>query len=235
MRLDGLLTALNIASRAQARRLIAQGRVTVSGRVVLDPSVHVDGAEVFVDGKKLDTRLERALMMNKPAGVLTAADDKKQKTVMDLLDPLYASLGCMPVGRLDKDTTGLLLFTTDGVLAHRLIAPRHEVLKVYVAQVDGPLSQAACDAFARGIRFKDFDALPARLEILEPSVARVTVGEGKFHQVKRMLHAVGYETLSLRRVSFGPLSLDKALAPGEARELKKEELAALYGAAGMEA
>ena len=186
-----------------------------------------------MDGVPLDTRTVRHLMLNKPAGVLTATEDGKQATVMELLPALYRACGCMPVGRLDKDTTGLLLLTTDGTLAHRLIAPERHVDKVYEAEVEGALEEADIAAFAQGIPLKDFTALPARLEILGPGRGRVTVREGKYHQVKRMFGARGKPVLRLHRTAFGPLALDAGLAPGEYRELTEKEIAALYQAAGM--
>lgn len=234
MRLDKLLVALSVGSRTQVQRLVRSGGVIVSGVCVRDPSASVlEGTAVTVQGVALDTRLRRALLMHKPAGVLTAVEDKKQKTIMDMLPPIYKTLGCMPVGRLDKDATGLMILTTDGTLAHRLISPKFGVDKVYLAQVDSDLKQSDIAAFERGIHFKDFDALPARLQIVSPRLARITVHEGKFHQVKRMLHAVGHETLALHRVQFGPFALDEALAPGQAREMTREEMAALYRAADM--
>lgn len=234
MRLDGLISHTAALSRAAAREKIQKGRVTVDGVTLRDPAAHVlDTQAVTLDGKALNASLARTLMLFKPEGVLTAAEDSRQKTVMDILPPVYRALGCMPVGRLDKDTTGLLLLTTDGVLAHRLISPRREIDKVYIARVDGTLSEKDAALFQAGIPLKDFTALPATLEILAPDTAKITVHEGKFHQVKRMLHAAGHETLALHRASFGPLSLDKALAPGDMRELTKEETAALYEAAGM--
>ena len=139
----------------------------------------------------------------------------------------------MPVGRLDKDTTGLLVLTTDGELAHRLIAPGRHVDKVYEAVVDGVLDEGDAAAFAAGIPLKDFTALPAKLEVLAENRARVTVQEGKYHQVKRMFGARGKPVLALHRASFGPLQLDETLYPGQFRELTGEETAALYAAAGM--
>ncbi|MBR1585123.1 MAG: 16S rRNA pseudouridine(516) synthase [Clostridia bacterium] len=235
MRLDKLLTDLSVAgSRSQCRDLLKSGRVTVNGAPVKDGAFSVPaGARVALNGQALDTRLTRHVMLHKPAGVLTAAEDRKQKTVMDLLPPVYASLGCMPVGRLDKDTTGILLLTTDGELAHRLIAPARHVDKVYRARVDGTLDQEDAAAFAAGIPLKDFTALPARLEVVAPDTALVTVQEGKYHQVKRMFAARGKQVTALHRLRFGPLTLDEALLPGQYRELNEEETAALYAAAGM--
>ncbi len=234
MRLDKLLSRLGEASRSGCRELLRAGRVKVNGETVSSSAFDLpEGAQVTLDGRTLDCRMERHLMVNKPAGVLTAREDARQQTVMDLLPKVYASLGCMPVGRLDKDTTGLLLLTTDGELAHRLISPARHVDKVYEARVEGTLEQGDVAAFAAGIAFKDFTALPAELEILAPDTGRVTVQEGKFHQVKRMFGAVGKPVKQLHRLRFGPLLLDETLLPGQYRELKEEETAALYAAAGI--
>ena len=234
MRLDKLLSNLGAASRTGCRELLRKGRVTVNGVIARDGAVSVpEGADVALDGQPLDTSLARHLMLHKPAGVLTAREDGRQETVMDLLPPAYAALGCMPVGRLDKDTTGLLLLTTDGELGHRLIAPNRHVDKVYRATVEGTLSDADVAAFAAGIPLRDFTALPARLEIVSPDTGLLTVREGKYHQVKRMFGARGKPVQALHRLSFGPLRLDDDLAPGEYRELTEEEIAALYAAAGM--
>ena len=208
--------------------------------MITDPGCACDtSAALTVNGQSVDGRLTRHVMLYKPAGLLTAARDRKQPTVMDLLPPAYGAIGCMPVGRLDKDTTGLLLLTTDGEMNHRLLAPGRHVDKVYRATVDGLLTARDAEAFAAGLHLSDFDALPARLEILsssqESSEALVTVREGKFHQVKRMFQAVGREVTRLHRERFGPLVLDGTLAPGEWRELTEEELRSLRQAAGMEA
>ena len=190
---------------------------------------------VTLDGQPLDTRLTLHLMLHKPQGILTAARDKKAATVMDLLPPKCQTLGCMPVGRLDKDTTGLLLFTTDGELAHRLLSPKRHVDKTYWARVDGSLDEADVEAFASGLNLGDFIAQPGRLEILssssEEAQARVTVQEGKFHQIKRMFEARGRQVTQLHRETFGPLLLDERLAPGQYRELTDLEAAQLYAAA----
>lgn len=240
MRLDRWLTTLGEGSRSQLQKTIRQGKVTVDGRVITDPGYgcETDTAVLCLNGQVLDGRLQRHVLLNKPSGLLTAARDKKQPTIMDLLPPVYASIGCMPVGRLDKDTTGLLFLTTDGELNHRLLSPTRHVDKVYRATVDGPLTEADVAAFAAGLKLSDFDALPAKLEILSSTateaVALVTVQEGKFHQVKRMFSAVGREVTALRRLSFGPLKLDPALEEGAWRELTEDEMRSLYQAARME-
>lgn len=234
-RLDALLSQLGVASRSQAKDIIRQGRVKVGGAVVSVPEQRVSpGASLEVDGRAVDSRTQRHVLMNKPAGVLTAANDRAQATVMDLLPPVYRALGCMPVGRLDKDTQGLLLFTTDGQLAHRLLAPRSGVEKEYFAKVSGMLNAKDVARFAQGLQLSDFEALPAQLIILnaggQESQALVTVSEGKFHQIKRMFSACGHEVLYLERRRFGPFVLEPGLTPGMFRELRPQEEAQLMQA-----
>ena len=234
MRLDALLTRLGLGSRSEVQRLIRRGAVTVGGRGIRVPGENVQpGALLTVDGQAVDSRVERTLMMYKPAGVLTAARDPKAATVMELLPPICTSLECMPVGRLDKDTTGLLLLTTDGELAHRLISPKREIRKVYLATVDTPFIPEDVSAFAQGLALSDFTAKPALLEIVDEHTARVTVTEGKYHQVRRRLAARGHDTLALHRERVGPLALDPALRPGETRELTETELSGLRQAVDL--
>ena len=237
MRLDKLLTMLGEGSRAQVKDFVRAGRVSVDGVPVRDSGMQVDAenARVSVNGRLLEYKAVRHVMMNKPQGTLTAARDKKQKTVMDLLPPLYAAMDCMPAGRLDKDTEGLLIITSDGQLAHRIISPKKDVTKVYFARVDGVLGQADIDAFAAGLHISDsdgeFDARPAGLEIVTTdgavSEVRVRVSEGKYHQVKRMLASRGAPVVYLKRLQIGALKLDPALAPGQWREMTDEEVADL--------
>ena len=237
MRLDKLLSTLGEGTRTQVRDLIRAGRVTVDGVPVKDAAMQVDAQQacVAIGGRALSYKAVRHVMMNKPQGTLTAARDKKQPTVMDLLPPMYAAMDCMPAGRLDKDTEGLLVITSDGQLAHRIISPRHDVGKVYYAKVDGPLGEADIAAFAAGLHITDgdgeFDARPARLEILassaEESEARVRVTEGKYHQVKRMFASRGVHVTYLKRLQIGALKLDPALAPGQWREMSDDEVALL--------
>ena len=232
MRLDRLLGLLALGTRSQVREIIRSGRVAVNGLPEKSPERHIHpGDALSMNGVPLDARTTRHVMLNKPCGVLTAAMDKKQPTVLDLLPPVYKACGCMPVGRLDKDTEGLLLLSTDGELAHRLLSPKRHVLKCYRAEVDGPLGAADITAFGAGVILSDFTAQPAKLEILfsspDNAAALVWVGEGKYHQVRRMFAARGRTVTALKRLSIGPLALDDALAPGEYRELTKAELLAL--------
>ena len=240
MRVDRWLTTLGAGSRSEVKNWIRGGEAAVNGQIILDParSFDTETDELCLRGKTLDGRTVRHVVMHKPAGVLTAARDPKQPTVMDLLPPVYRSVGCMPVGRLDKDTTGILVFTTDGELNHRLLSPGRHVDKTYRALVQGRLEESAVQAFAAGMDLGDFTAQSAELKILsageETSLAEVTIAEGKFHQVKRMFAAAGHEVTELHRRTFGPLELDPALQAGEWRELTPEEVTALRQAAGME-
>lgn len=199
-----------------------------------DAGADVSGRVVALDGRPLALPGHTHIMLYKPAGVLTAARDREAATVMDLLPPAALKSGCMPVGRLDRDTTGLLLLTSDGVLGHRLISPKRHVEKTYLATLESDLPPDAAKRFEEGIALKDFTALPAALEALGPRMGRVTVLEGKYHQVKRMFAAIGCPVAALHRERFGPLTLDGSLRPGEYRSLTAEEAARLYRAAGME-
>lgn len=235
MRLDKLLGMLGEGTRAQVKDLVRAGRVTVDGAPVRDSGMQVDPVQscVRVNGRALEYKAVRHVMLNKPQNTLTAARDKKQKTVMDLLPPMYAAMGCMPAGRLDKDTEGLLIITSDGQLAHRIISPKKDVSKVYFARVAGVLGEGDIAAFAAGLHIKDsdgeFDAKPAGLEIVSSdgvsSEVRVRVSEGKYHQVKRMLASRGAPVTYLKRERIGALALDPALAPGQWREMTDEEIA----------
>ena len=235
MRLDRWLATVSAGSRSEVKQWIRGGQVMVNGRIILDPALSFETEQdsLSMNGKALDGRVMRHVMLHKPAGILTAARDAKQPTVMDLLPPVYRQIGCMPVGRLDKDTTGLLVLTCDGELNHRLLSPGRHVEKRYRALTDGTLTQKDIDAFAAGMDLGDFTAQPARLTILGSSLAEVVIAEGKYHQVKRMFEAVGREVLELHRCAFGPLELDPALQEGEWRELAPEEEKALREAAGM--
>lgn len=232
MRLDRLLSQAAGLTRNEARKLIKSGLVSVNEALITDPAAQADeGSFLCLDGSPLDSGLAFHLMMNKPVGLLTAARDSRQTTVMSLLPERLLKLRCMPVGRLDKDSSGLLLFTTDGELAHRLLSPKRKITKEYQALVSGYLRDDAADAFARGIRLKDFTAQPAELVILsrekDSSQALVRLHEGKHRQVRRMFQALGHEVLALSRLAFGPLRLDQRLAPGAWRALEEEEIAAL--------
>ena len=235
-RLDKLLAGTGKWSRREVKALVRQGLVRVDGRLAasaedkLDPAVAV----VTVAGETVALHRFTYVLLHKPAGVLTATEDRKQPTVLDLLPPELRRIGLAPVGRLDKDTEGLLLLTNDGELAHRLLSPKYHVEKRYLARVDGELSAADTEAFARGMTLGDgLECLPAGLELLPGHACIVTLREGKFHQVKRMLTARGAPVLYLKRLSMGPLTLDDSLAAGAYRLLRAEEILALYRACGL--
>lgn len=238
IRLDKLLS-MNGISRSQALVITRSGAVTVNGEVVLNSAtvIDADACEVRLNGKKLRCDEHLHVMIHKPAGYLTATEDKSTPVIADLLPELYRKRGVGPVGRLDKDVTGLVIMTTDGQLAHRLISPKWEQDKLYRALVEGKVTQREVEAFAAGIPLKDFTARPARLAIIEAkpdkSLCEVIVQEGKFHQVKRMFAATGHPVVKLSRLMVAGLSLDAALAPGEWRELTEEEINHLYRVSGM--
>lgn len=238
MRLDRLLSQSAGLTRSEARKLIKGGLVSLRGDVLTDPALQVaEGSPMALDGQPLNTHLALHLLMHKPTGLLTAARDSRQPTVMDLLPGRLQKLRCMPVGRLDKDTSGLLLFTTDGELAHRLLAPQRDITKEYQAQVTGALTSADVAAFAQGIQLKDFAARPAELVILQAdageSLALVRLQEGKHRQVRRMFQALGHKVTALSRLAFGPLRLEASLPPGSWRELTQNEITRLKEAVGL--
>lgn len=235
-RLDKLLAGTGKWSRREVKALVRQGLVRVDGRLAASAEDKLDPAAtvITVAGETISLRRFTYVMLHKPAGVLTATEDRKQPTVLDLLPPELRRIGLAPVGRLDKDTEGLLLLTNNGELAHRLLSPKYHVEKRYFARVGGELSAADTEAFARGMTLGDgLECLPAGLEVLPDRVCIVTLREGKFHQVKRMLAARGAPVLYLKRLSMGPLTLDDSLAAGAYRLLRAEEILALYRVCGL--
>lgn len=232
-RLDKLLASTGRWSRKEVKEMIRQGRICVDGVPAARPEDKWDPAvcTVEVDGVIQSCGACVYLMLHKPAGLVSATQDAKQKTVLDLLPEHLRRRGLFPVGRLDKDTEGLLLLTDDGPLGHALLSPRSHVDKVYYARVDGVLDGADVSALAAGMVLGDgLHCLPAGLELLEGGRAcRVTLREGKYHQVKRMLAARGKPVTYLKRLSMGPLELDGGLPPGAWRELTQAELRLLQG------
>ena len=227
VRLDKFITDTGACSRSQARERIRRGGVLLNGAVVTDPALRIDplSAEVVMDGQRLGREEHIYVMLHKPAGVLTATRDAHKSTVLDVMPETWKQRGLFPVGRLDKDTTGLLLLTDDGEFAHRVISPKSHVSKIYFARVDGTPTEADAAAFAEGIELKDgTKCLPARLELLGGDKVRVEIYEGKYHQIKRMLGSRRLPVRELHRESIGGLVLDAALAPGEYRLLTAPEL-----------
>ena len=225
MRLDKYLAEMGAGTRSELKKAVRAGRVTINGVKAKDSSIHVGEDDVVcMDGKEIKYERFVYYLMNKPAGVISATEDPRERTVLDLIGGQQRK-GLFPVGRLDKDTEGLLLITNDGELAHRLLSPGRHVDKVYFARLDGPVGERERELFAQGLRVDEMlTAMPAVLEILESAnEVRVTIREGKFHQVKRMFAAVGREVLYLKRLSMGPLTLDNGLAAGAYRRLTEEE------------
>ena len=235
MRLDKFLVACAVGSRTEVKNLLKAGRVTVNGKKEKSAKLQIDEEtdEICFDGQKLDYEEFVYYMMNKPQGVISATEDPKHKTVLDLMDDYAHAKEVFPVGRLDIDTHGLLLLTNDGKLAHALLSPKRHVDKTYLAQIDGIMTQEDVETFAQGIPLKGFTCQPAKLEILsvdtekEESLVRVTIAEGKFHQVKRMVTYCDKKVLDLQRLTMGTLTLDEDLKRGEWRRLSKEELEGL--------
>lgn len=235
MRLDKFLVACAVGSRTEVKNFLKAGRVMVNGKKEKSAKLQINEEtdEICFDGQKLEYEEFVYYMMNKPQGVISATEDPKHKTVLDLLDDLARSKEVFPVGRLDIDTHGLLLLTNDGQLAHALLSPKRHVDKIYLALVDGIMTQEDVETFAQGIPLKDFTCKPAKLELVSidreknQSLVRVTIAEGKFHQVKRMIAYCGKEVVDLQRLTMGTLTLDEGLKRGEWRRLTKEELEAL--------
>lgn len=231
VRLDKYLADMGIASRRELKQVIRSGRVSVDGAAVTSPELKLDPEKsaVALDGTVLSYSKHRYYMLYKPCGVVTATEDGRQRTVLDLVTPEMRRMGLFPVGRLDKDTSGLLLLTDDGEFAHRVISPKSEVVKLYYAQVEGELTEEDAAAFARGVVLGDgTQCLPARLDILAPGECRIAVMEGKYHQVRRMLASRGKPVKTLKREAIGALRLDEGMREGDFRELDQSEIGLVY-------
>ena len=235
MRIDKMLSNLGFGSRKEVKKLLKDGAVQVNEELVKDPKYHVDTDQdvVTVHGEEIQYREFIYLMMNKPPGVISATEDDRDQTVIDLLELEDRIFEPFPVGRLDKDTEGLLLITNDGQLAHKLLSPKKHVPKTYFAVIDGEVTEEDIEAFKRGVVLDDgYETKPGELVILKSGIRsdiELTITEGKFHQVKRMFQAVGKRVVYLQRLTMGPLSLDETLELGEYRELTEEEIDALMG------
>ncbi len=229
LRLDKYLADMGLGTRSEVKQAVRKGRVQVNGQTVREPEYKTDTEtdQVWFDGQPAAYREYEYYMLNKPAGVISASEDPRERCVVDLIESRKRK-DLFPVGRLDKDTEGLLLITNDGGLAHRLLSPKKHVDKVYYARVQGRVTQEDAELFRRGVDIGEKrQTLPAELRILnagEISEIELTIREGKFHQVKRMFHAAGKEVLYLKRLQMGPLRLDESLKPGEYRTLNTQEL-----------
>jgi 16S rRNA pseudouridine516 synthase len=234
MRIDKWLSNTGFGSRKEVKQLLKSGAVTINGVTVKDPKTQAnpDTDDVEVYGEKTIYKEFIYLMMNKPQGVISATEDSRHKTVIDLLDLELSSFELFPVGRLDKDTEGLLVLTNDGQLSHTLLSPKKHVPKTYFAKINGSIPEFTYEKFKEGIELEDgYVTKPAKLEVIvddnEESEVYLTITEGKFHQVKRMFEAVDRKVIYLQRLQMGNLKLDSSLPLGEYRELTDEELVLL--------
>jgi 16S rRNA pseudouridine516 synthase len=229
-RLDKILSNIGYGTRKEVKDLIKAGVVQVDGRIAKDSGLQVDpiSQTININNEDLVYREFIYIMMNKPQGVVSATEDNRDTTVVDLLDKSLQAFDPAPVGRLDKDTEGFLLLTNDGQLAHKLLAPKKHVPKTYFAHIEGRVEEADIVAFKNGVILDDgYETLPAELKILvqgEVSQVEIIIYEGKFHQIKRMFQAVDKEVIYLKRMAMGNLKLDENLETGEYRELREEEL-----------
>ncbi len=230
MRIDKMLANLGYGSRKEVKKLLKDGAVTVNEKVIKDAKeqVNPNSDTVTLYGEVIEYKEFIYLMMNKPPGVISATEDGHEKTVLDLLEPEDAVFAPFPVGRLDKDTEGLLLLTNDGQLAHRLLSPKKHVPKTYFAVINQEVAEEDVSAFKKGVTLDDgYFTKPGELTILKSGIhsdVELTITEGKFHQVKRMFEAVGKRVIYLQRISMGPLQLDEDLELGEYRELTEDEI-----------
>ena len=234
MRVDKLLSNVGVASRAELKKYCKQGLISVNGKVINNPGVQVDSEndDVRFNGEKIVYREFVYIMLNKPDGYISATFDKYDPIVLDLIDQSYLVFEPFPVGRLDKDTEGLLVLTNDGQLAHRVLSPKKHVPKTYYAKIQGKVTEEDILAFEKGVILDDgYETMPSQLKILKSddmSEIELTIHEGKFHQVKRMFESVGKKVVYLKRLSMGKLKLDESLKLGEYRELTEEEVNVPY-------
>jgi 16S rRNA pseudouridine516 synthase len=227
MRIDKLISQYGFGSRKEVKAILKHGVVLVDGNVVTNPQTRVDpdASAVYVGDVLIEYEKYVYVMMNKPRGVISASYDEEEQTVCDLLDEKHQWFDLFPVGRLDKDTTGLIILTNDGGFAHRALSPKKHVEKVYLAEVDKEPGPKEIKAFETGITLDDgYRTMPAALEILSDKKAKVVIKEGKFHQIKRMFGALGVNVAALKRVAFAGIDLDESLAPGEFRRLNGNEM-----------
>lgn len=225
-RLDKILAAQGTWSRKNVKALIGRGMVMVDGTITRCPEKKIDPetAQVAIDGHFVTLRHHVYLLLNKPTGVVSATRDTSQQTVLDLVPLHLRRRGLFPAGRLDKDTTGMMLITDDGDFAHRILAPKNHIPKVYLVRLDKPITHQMIEAFSQGLLLGKDHCLPALLEVEEETLGRVTLYQGMYHQIKRMFGVFGAQVISLHRIAMGGLSLDKNLAEGVCRELTSQEI-----------
>lgn len=239
LRLDKLLSNMGVGSRTFVKDVIKKGQVSVNDKICLNPQEKVKPGEdrIFFCGKEISYREFIYVMLNKPQGIVSSTDDPRDSVVVELLDNDLRQFRPFPVGRLDKDTEGLLLLTNDGELAHKLLSPKNEVDKEYFAIVEGELKKEHVEIFTKGIKLEDgYITKPAKLEIIASgnhSKANITIVEGKYHQIKRMFASQGFRVTYLKRFRMGKLNLSETLGPGEYRELTEYEVELLKNDQGV--
>lgn len=235
IRIDKFLGNMGIGTRTEIKKYIKQKLIMVDGEIIKSSSIKIDTDvnEVRFNNRIIEFRDKVYLMMNKPQDVISATYDNMHETVIDLLDEDYHHFDLFPMGRLDIDTEGLLILTNDGKLSHRVLSPKHHVNKTYYAEVDGQVLDEHIEIFEEGIDLEDFITQPATLQIIHSeegySEVHITISEGKFHQVKRMVNAIGMNVTYLKRLKMGGLELDETLELGEYRELEEAEIKMLLG------
>lgn len=225
LRADKFLADLGIGTRSQIKNIIKNKKVAVNGQIITSANVKINTEKdvVTVNGKEINYKKYTYIMMNKPAGVISSTEDK-QKTVIDLLPKELQNLDLFPVGRLDKDTVGLLILTNDGTFAHNTLSPKKHIDKKYYAKISGTLPENTVEIFKNGVTIGDYKCKSADLSIIDNNSIEVVIHEGKFHQVKRMFEAIGCKVEFLKRISFGKINLDENLNQGEYRELNTAEM-----------
>ena len=231
MRIDKFLANSGIGTRKEVKELLKKKRIRVNDEVVTEAKTHIDGDNDYVsfDGERIEYKEFLYIMLNKPQDVISATDDERHRTVLDLLEEPLTKVGLFPVGRLDKDTEGLLVLTNDGKMAHELLSPKKHVPKRYYVELKKTLSQEEARILENGVELETFTTKPAKVEFITEDKVYIIISEGKYHQVKRMFKCVGNRVLFLKRTGMGNLGLDENLAPGEYRELTSDELELLQG------
>lgn len=225
-RIDKIIASQGLYSRSDVKYMVNRKRITVDGKVITSASqkADVDKNEIMLDGKPFVVKKQIYLMLNKPKGYVSATEDKKQQTVLELVPPALKGRDLFPAGRLDKDTTGLMIITDDGVLAHNILSPKKHVQKIYRVELDIPVTEEMQKGFAEGVELNDGVCKDAKLTILGEKTAEVTLREGRYHQIKRMFGCFGAKVVELHRIAMGELFLPDDLPEGECRELTEEDL-----------
>ncbi|MBP3597221.1 MAG: rRNA pseudouridine synthase [Clostridia bacterium] len=225
-RLDKVIVSQGVYSRKDVKKLVSQKRVTVEGKLVTSSDIKIDSEKsiIAIDGKELNIKKYLYLILNKPKGYISATEDKKALTVLDLVPDELFREDLFPAGRLDKDTTGLMIITNDGMLAHNILSPKKHVKKIYEVTIDIPVTEKMVKKFAEGIKLNDGECKPGKLEITGEYTCRVTISEGRYHQIKRMFGCLKAKVVELNRICIGNFELPNNLNQGECRELTENEL-----------